>query len=291
VKTLQEIILKLSSFWGDNGCVIAEPYDVEKGAGTFNPMTFLKLFDGKEWRAAYVEPSRRPQDGRYGENPFRLYKHFQFQVILKPAPKNSRVLYLKSLKAVGIDLKRHDLRFLEDNWESPTLGAWGRGWEVRLDGLEITQFTYFQQAGGLDLEMIPVELTYGLERIAMFLSKKRNVFDVEWARGTDYGAMRREEERQFSRYYFDEAAAPKLLEIFSFYEKETDRLIALYLPLPAYDCLLKMSHIFNVVDARGGFDHATRTAFVKKIKRFAGRIAVYMKENKVFVPNSRYRKG
>jgi len=280
MKTLQEIILKLSSFWADNGCTITQPYDVEKGAGTFNPMTFLKLFDRQDWRVAYVEPSRRPQDGRYGENPFRLYKHFQFQVILKPAPENSRALYLKSLKAIGIELKKHDIRFLEDNWESPTLGAWGRGWEVRLDGLEITQFTYFQQAGGIDLEMVPVELTYGLERLAMFLSGLKNVFDVKWSNNVGYGEIRKEEEKQFSRYYFEEAPVAGLLNLFSFYEKETERLISLSLPLPAYDCLLKMSHFFNVIDARRGFDHATRTAFVKRIRGYAGRIATYIKEGK-----------
>ncbi len=273
MKNLQEIILELSRYWSDKGCVIAQGYDVEKGAGTFNPMTFLKIFDSGKWFVAFVEPSRRPQDGRYGENPFRLYKHLQFQVILKPAPDDCRKLYLGSLKAIGIDIERHDIRFLEDNWESPTLGAWGLGWEVRCDGLEITQFTYFQQAGGIDLKEIPVELTYGLERIAMFLQGKSNVFDIDWSDGVKYADIRKREEREFSRYYFEKAEPSAALRIFSEFEKETENLISARLALPAYDGLLKLSHYFNVIDASGGFDHATRTLFVKKIRTFAGRIA------------------
>jgi len=273
MKNLQEIILKLSSYWADAGCLVAQPYDVEKGAGTFNPMTFLKIFTKGVWRAAYVEPSRRPQDGRYGENPFRLYKHLQFQVIMKPAPEDSRLLYLKSLSTLGIDLKKHDIRFLEDNWESPSLGAWGRGWEVRCDGLEITQFTYFQQAGGLDLPDVPVELTYGLERIAMFFAGKKSVYDVDWSDNVKYGAVRREEERQFSRYYFELVPKDELLEICEFYGREIDKLINAKLSLPAYDCLLNFSHLFNVVDARGGLDHTSRTAMIKRMKNYANSIA------------------
>jgi len=273
--TLQEIILKLSTFWVENGCLLGLPYDVEKGAGTFNQFTFLKLFDEKPWRVAYVEPSRRPQDGRYGDNPFRLYKHLQFQVILKPAPKDSRFLYLKSLKAIGIDVKKHDIRFLEDNWESPSLGAWGRGWEVRCDGLEITQFTYFQSAGGKELPLIPVELTYGLERIAMFLNKKKNVFDVPWSEDFTYGEIRKDEERQFSIYYFEKADVEKMFDLFYFWKKEAEKLISEKLPLPAYDCLLKMSHYFNVIDARGGFDHATRTSFVRIMQELSSKISSF----------------
>ncbi|MCD6413631.1 MAG: glycine--tRNA ligase subunit alpha [Elusimicrobia bacterium] len=280
MRNLQEIILKLSQYWSDRGCLLAQGYDVEKGAGTFNPMTFLKIFDKGKWFVAFVEPSRRPQDGRYGENPFRLYKHLQYQVILKPAPRDCRNFYLGSLKAIGIDIEKHDIRFLEDNWESPTLGAWGLGWEVRCDGLEITQFTYFQQAGGIDLDEIPVELTYGLERIAMFLSGKKNVFDIDWSDDVKYAEVRKREEREFSRYYFEKVSSDDIFKIFAEFEKETERLISDGLVLPAYDCLLKLSHYFNIIDASGGFDHATRTLFVKKIRSFAGRIAEIYRSKK-----------
>ncbi|MEA2081965.1 MAG: glycine--tRNA ligase subunit alpha [Elusimicrobiota bacterium] len=278
MKTFQEIIAALSEYWGDNGCAVVPTYDVEKGAGTFNPMTFLKLFDRGSWRAAYTEPSRRPSDGRYGDNPFRLYKHLQFQVILKPAPADCRILYLKSLKKVGIDVKKHDIRFLEDNWESPSLGAWGRGWEVRLDGLEITQFTYFQQAGGIELPDVPVELTYGLERIAMFLQNKKSVYDIEWTKGVKYGDMRKEEERQFSVYYFEKADVDGLWKVSDFYAGELERLLDEKLPLPAYDSLLNFSHIFNVLDARGGIDHTRRAAMIKKMRKYSRSIALLYKE-------------
>lgn len=274
MKTLQEIISSLAAYWAGRGCVIAHPYDVEKGAGTFNPMTFLKLFDKGPWRTAYVEPSRRPRDGRYGDNPFRLYKHMQFQVIMKPAPADSRLLYLKSLTKIGIDVKKHDIRFLEDNWESPSLGAWGRGWEVRCDGLEITQFTYFQQAGGIELEDVPVELTYGLERIAMFLQKKESVYDVDWSETVKYGQIRKEEERQFSAYYFEKASVEGLRKVCDFYLSELEMLLENELPLPAYDCLLNFSHIFNVIDARGGLDHSSRADMIKQMRAYAGRIAL-----------------
>ncbi|PKN00243.1 MAG: glycine--tRNA ligase subunit alpha [Elusimicrobia bacterium HGW-Elusimicrobia-2] len=278
MKTLQDIIKTLSDYWGDKGCVVAQPYDVEKGAGTFNPMTFLKLFDKGPWRTAYVEPARRPQDGRYGDNPFRLYKHLQFQVILKPAPADSRLLYLKSLSRIGIDMKKHDIRFLEDNWESPSLGAWGRGWEVRCDGLEITQFTYFQQAGGIELEDVPVELTYGLERIAMFLQKKKSVYDIDWSETVKYGTLRKEDERQFSVYYFEKASVEGLRKVCDFYRGELEMLLENKLPLPAYDCLLNFSHIFNVIDARGGIDHTTRADMIKQMRGYANRIALMYKE-------------
>jgi len=278
MKTFQEIIAALAQYWGDNGCSVVQGYDVEKGAGTFNPMTFLKLFDEGPWRAAYTEPSRRPQDGRYGDNPFRLYKHLQFQVIMKPAPADCRILYMKSLKKIGIDVKKHDIRFLEDNWESPSLGAWGRGWEVRLDGLEITQFTYFQRSGGIELPDVPVELTYGLERIAMFLQKKKSVYNIEWTDGVKYGDIRKEEERQFSAYYFEKADVEGLRKVCDFYARELEKLLDARLPLPAYDCLLNYSHLFNVIDARGGIDHARRAAMIKKMKNYARGIALLYRE-------------
>lgn len=267
--TFQEIILKLQNFWARRGCLIVQPYDVESGAGTFNPATFLRALGPEPWRAAYVEPSRRPTDGRYAENPFRTGLHYQFQVILKPAPDDAQEIFLKSLKHLGIDLVGHDVRFVEDDWESPTLGATGLGWQVELDGLEITQFTYFQQIGGMPVEVVSLELTYGLERIAMFLQKKENFFDIEWARGTTYGDLRRDEEVQFSKYNFDAADVDMLRRLFQMYEAEARRLLDSGLVLPAYDYVLKCSHTFNTLDARRAIGVAQRTSLIARVRALA----------------------
>jgi len=249
--TFQELITNLTDFWIKQGCILGQPYDVEVGAGTMNPNTFFRVLGPEPWRVVYVEPSRRPADGRYGENPNRLYMHHQMQVILKPAPFNVQDLYLQSLEAIGISLSEHDVRFVEDNWESPTLGAWGIGWEVWLDGMEITQFTYFQQAGGYDLSVVPAELTYGLERIAMYLQRVENVFDLKWSEDITYGEMRKIEEYQHCVYAFEESDVNKLRSWFDSYEDEAMRLIDKGLTLPAYDYVLKCSHTFNLLDARG----------------------------------------
>jgi glycyl-tRNA synthetase alpha chain len=279
--TFQEIILKLQNFWAKRGCLIVQPYDVESGAGTFNPATFLRAIGPEPWRAAYVEPSRRPTDGRYAENPFRTGLHCQFQVVLKPAPDDAQEIYLKSLKYLGIDLVGHDVRFVEDDWESPTLGATGLGWQVELDGLEITQFTYFQQIGGMPVEVVSLELTYGLERIAMFLQKKENFFDIEWARGTTYGDVRREEEVQFSKYNFDEADVDMLRRLFDMYEAECKRLTSLGLVLPAYDYVLKCSHTFNMLDARGAIGVAQRTSLIARVRALSRATAeAFLEERK-----------
>ena len=250
--TFQQTVLRLKQYWSNLGCIIQEPYDVEVGAGTMAPETFLRVLGPDPYRVAYVQPSRRPADGRYGENPNRLYKHQQLQVILKPAPADVIDLYLGSLQAIGVDLSKHDIKFEEDNWEAPTLGAWGIGWQVMLDGLEISQFTYFQQCGGFDLDLIPAELTYGLERIVAFLQNVDSVYDIVWAPGFLYRDVRLKDEQQFSKYNFELADVDMLWQLFDLHEKECQRLIKLPgVVLPAYDQVLKCSHIFNLLDSRG----------------------------------------
>ncbi|WP_456393197.1 glycine--tRNA ligase subunit alpha [Persephonella sp.] len=267
--TFQDIIHTLEKFWTDKGCILWQPYDIEVGAGTMNPATFLRSLGPEDWNVCYVEPSRRPKDGRYGENPNRLQHYYQFQVILKPAPENPQELYLQSLEALGIDLIRHDIRFVEDDWESPTLGAWGLGWEVWLDGMEITQFTYFQQVGSLDLPSISVEITYGLERIATYLQNVDSVYDIVWAPGLTYGDIYREAERQWSIYNFELADVDMLFKTFDMYEKEGFRLIENNLPIPAYDYALKCSHIFNLLDARGALSVNERARFIGRVRNLA----------------------
>jgi glycyl-tRNA synthetase alpha chain len=267
--TFQEMILALHRFWGARGCVLDEPYDVEVGAGTMHPATFLRSLGPKPWRAAYVQPSRRPQDGRYGENPNRLGKHYQYQVILKPAPHEIQDMYLASLERLGLKPAHHDLRFLEDDWEAPTLGAWGVGWQVFLDGQEITQFTYFQQMGGLELDAISVELTYGLERLAMFLQRKASVFDVEWTTGVTYGSLRKSEERQLSAYGFEHADADMLRMLFETFEAEARRLLEIPLVTPAYEAVLKCSHLFNLLDARGAVSVTQRVDLMGRARALA----------------------
>jgi len=269
-QSFQELILRLSDFWSEEGCVIQQPYDLELGAGTMHPDTFLRVLGPEPWRVAYVQPSRRPADARYGENPFRLGKHYQMQVILKPSPKEVQDLYLRSLEALGIDLAVHDLRFEEDNWEAPTLGAWGVGWQVMLDGMEITQFTYFQQCGGLDLEPISAEITYGLERITMFLGLSRSVYDIDWvADGVEYGQVRHQDEVEFSKYYFEIADVEFLRQRFDGHEREAKRCLEAGLVLPAYECALKCSHLFNVLDSRGAVSVTERVALIKRVRNLA----------------------
>ena len=269
--SFQQLISTLQSFWSERGCMAEFPLDLEVGAGTMHPATFLRVLGPEPWNVAYVQPSRRPADGRYGDNPFRLGKHYQFQVILKPSPLEVQELYLDSLRALGLDLTRHDIRFEEDNWESPTLGAWGVGWQVLLDGMEITQFTYFQQAGGIDLSPISAEITYGLERLTMFLSRQSSVFDIDWTSGIPYGAIRKQEEYEFSRYYFETADVPLHWQLFESYEREAQRCLALDEPLvfPAYDYTLKCSHAFNTLDARGAISVTERVGVIKRVRTLA----------------------
>ena len=269
----QDIIISLQTYWAKNGCVIYQPYDMEKGAGTFNPATFLKVLGPEPWRVAYVEPSRRPSDGRYGENPNRLQHYYQFQVILKPSPDDIQDIYLDSLKKLGIDPLKHDIRFVEDDWESPTLGAWGLGWEVWLDGMEITQFTYFQQAGGIELKPVSGELTYGIERIAMYLQGVDSIFDIEWTKGIKYGNIHHRDEVEFSFYNFQDADTDMLFKLFDMYENEAIRLIEKDLVLPAYDYCLKTSHAFNLLDARGAISVAERTRFIGRVRDIAKKCA------------------
>ena len=269
----QDVILALQKFWAERGCLIHQPYDMEKGAGTFNPATFLRVLGPEPWRAAYVEPSRRPTDGRYGENPNRLQHYYQFQVILKPSPDDIQDIYLESLRELGINQKEHDIRFVEDDWESPTLGASGLGWEVWLNGMEITQFTYFQQAGGIDLKPISGEITYGIERIAMYLQGVRSVFDLKWTEGVTYGDVHKRGEVEFSTYNFEEADTNMLFGLFDTYEKEASRLLDKSLVLPAYDYTLKCSHTFNLLDARGAISVAERTRFIGRVRQLARRSA------------------
>ncbi len=271
--SLQQLVLKLQDYWAGYGCAIVQPYDVEKGAGTFNPATFLRSLGPEPWKAAYVEPSRRPTDGRYGENPNRMQRYYQFQVIIKPAPLDAQQIYLDSLRHLGVDLVAHDVRFVEDDWESPTLGATGLGWEVWLDGMEITQFTYFQRVGGIDLDPICVELTYGLERIAMFVQKVTNAFELKWVDGLTYGEVHHQDEVEFSRYNFDVADVAMLLKLFDMYEAECRRLLEADLALPALDYVLKCSHAFNLLDARGAISVSERTSYIGRVRNLARGVA------------------
>jgi glycyl-tRNA synthetase alpha chain len=280
--SFQQVLFKLKNYWSDRGCVIQEPYDVEVGAGTMCPETFLRVLGPQPYKVAYVQPSRRPADGRYGANPNRLYKHSQLQVILKPSPDDIMDQYLGSLGAIGIDLRKHDIKFEEDNWESPTLGAWGIGWQVMLDGLEITQFTYFQQCGGIDLELVPAELTYGLERLTAFLQGADSVYDIEWAPQVTYGDVRLAEELQFSVYNFEMADVPTLWQLFELHEKECRRLLDAYpdyaekqrFPvLAAYDQVLKCSHLFNLLDSRGAISVTERVGVIARVRKLAVGVA------------------
>lgn len=265
----QNMILTLNKFWGDEGCIILQPYDIEKGAGTMNPSTFLRALGPEPWHVAYVEPCRRPTDGRYGDNPNRLQHYYQYQVILKPSPENIQELYLKSLEVLGIDMSRHDVRFVEDNWESPTLGAWGLGWEVWLDGMEVTQFTYFQQCGGLDCSPVSGEITYGLERLAMFIDNKDNVYDLPWVGDLTYGDVFHHNEVEYSTYNFEVADIDMLLQLFDMYEKEAMRTVAAGLVMPAYDYVLKCSHTFNLLDARGAISVTERTHYISRVRNMS----------------------
>ena len=270
ILSFQDIIMSLQKFWGKNGCIILQPYDLEVGAGTFHPATTLRSLGPQPWKAAYVQPSRRPTDGRYGENPNRLQHYYQYQVIIKPSPKNIKHTYLKSLAAIGINIKNHDIRFVEDDWESPTLGASGLGWEVWCDGMEITQFTYFQQMTGLECKPVPVEITYGLERLCMFVQGKNNVFDLDWnSEGVKYKEVFHQAEKEFSAYNFEFANTESLLKNFENTEKECKSLLEKKLSLPAYDQCLKASHIFNLLDARGVIGVAERTGYITRIRDLA----------------------
>ena len=278
--SFQDIIMNLQKFWGKNGCVILQPYDLEVGAGTFHPATTLRSLGSKPWKAAYVQPSRRPTDGRYGENPNRLQHYYQFQVIIKPSPKNIKQLYLKSLATIGIDVKNHDIRFVEDDWESPTLGASGLGWEVWCDGMEITQFTYFQQMTGIECKPVPVEITYGLERLCMFVQGKNNVFDLDWNdEGIKYKEVFFQAEKEFSAYNFEFANTETLIKNFESTEMECKSLLEKKLSLPAYDQCLKASHIFNLLDARGVIGVAERTGYITRIRELAKGCGDFMAEH------------
>ncbi len=275
--TVQDLILSLHQFWANQQCIICQPYDVEKGAGTFNPATFLRALGPEPWRAAYAEPCRRPTDGRYGENPNRLQHYYQYQVVMKPCPDNIQILYLESLASLGIDPRKHDIQFIQDDWESPTLGAWGLGWEVRLDGMEITQFTYFQEVGGQTLDPITVELTYGTERIAMYIQEVNNVYDLMWSKNTTYGDLFHDAEVQFSTYNFEVADVSMVSDMFTMCEVECRKLLERGLVLPAYDYCMKSSHLFNVLDARGAISVAERTGYIGRVRGLArGCAAAYV---------------
>ena len=273
MKTFQEITHTLLEYWMHYGCIIQQPYDVEVGAGTMHPETFFRVLGSQPYNVAYVQPSRRPTDGRYGENPNRVYRHYEFQVILKPSPDDVQDIYLESLRKLGIPLEQHDLRFEEDNWEAPTLGAWGIGWQVLLDGMEITQFTYFQQTGGLDLMPISAELTYGLERIATFLADKESIFDLPWNQELTYGQVKQREEYEFSKYNFEIADTGMLFELFDLYEKESLRCLEADCVLPAYDYCLKCSHTFNLLDSRGAISVTQRVGIIGRVRSLALKIA------------------
>jgi glycyl-tRNA synthetase alpha chain len=277
--TFQELIFALQSFWANHDCVIQQPYDLEVGAGTFNPATFLRVLGPETWNVAYVEPSRRPTDGRYGDNPNRLQHYYQYQVIMKPSPIDIQNMYLESLKNLGINPLEHDIRFVEDDWESPTLGAWGLGWEVWLDGMEITQFTYFQQAGGIDLDPVSVEITYGIERIAMYLQEIDNVYDLEWTKGITYGDIHHQGEVEFSSYNFEESDPEMLFNLFDIYEKESQKLVHKGLVLPSYDYCLKCSHTFNLLEARGAISVTERTSYIARVRNLARAVSeAYLKQ-------------
>ncbi len=271
--SLQELILNLQKFWAGQGCYIAQPYDVEVGAGTMTPDTFFRVLDDRSWNVAYIQPSRRPADGRYGENPHRVQKHHQCQVIMKPSPQNIQDIYLKSLAALGIEIQDHDIRFDEDDWESPTIGAWGVGWQVLLDGLEISQFTYFQQAGGIDCFPVPVEITYGLERLEMFLEGKDDMYDLQWSEDVTYRELRYREEKEFSEYNFNQADIKLLRKSFNMYTKEAQKLIEKNLLLPSYDMCLKCSHLFNLLDSRGAVSVTERVKLIAEIRGLVNQIA------------------
>ena len=276
----QDIIMELNKFWAEQGCVIQQPYDMEVGAGTFHPATLLRALGPEPWKAAYVQPSRRPTDGRYGENPNRLQHYYQYQVVIKPSPLEIQEMYLESLKRFGLNLLEHDIRFVEDDWESPTLGAWGLGWEVWLDGMEITQFTYFQQAGSLDLQPITVEITYGLERITMYLQKVENVYHLAWNEDVSYGQIFHQAEVEFSRFNFEEANVEALINFFDTYESEAHTLVGKGLILPAYDYCLKCSHTFNLLDARKAISVAERTRYIGRIRNIARLVAMQYTEQR-----------
>ena len=272
--SFQDIILQLQHFWASKGCVVMQPYDSEVGAGTFHTATILRSLGSSDWRACYAQPCRRPADGRYGENPNRMQHYYQFQVLIKPSPSNAQELYLESLKSIGINPEDHDIRFVEDDWESPTLGAWGLGWEVWLNGMEVTQFTYFQQVGGIEVNTVPVEITYGLERLAMYIQGVDSVYDLVWARQEDgsvvtYGDVFLENEREFSAYNFETANIEMMRAKFDEYEQECHSCLDANLPLPAYDCVLKCSHAFNILDARGALSATERTAFILRVRTIA----------------------
>ncbi|TDY58317.1 glycyl-tRNA synthetase alpha chain [Aminivibrio pyruvatiphilus] len=267
----QEIIFRLERFWAEQGCVVQQPYDIEVGAGTMNPATCLRVLGPEPWRVGYVEPSRRPADGRYGENPNRLQHYYQYQVIIKPAPANIIDLYLQSLAALGIEPAAHDIRFVEDDWESPTVGAWGLGWEVWLDGMEVTQFTYFQQVGGIDMDLVPAEITYGIERIAMFVQKVENVYDLQWVEDVKYGDIHHKGEVEYSHYNFEIADTKMLFQLFGMYEAEAVRILDKGFVLPAYDYVLKCSHTFNLLDARNAISVTERTGYIGRIRMLAGK--------------------
>ncbi len=271
--SIQRLIMNLQKFWAARGCYLAQSYDLEVGAGTMTPDTFFRVLDKRPWKVAYVQPSRRPTDGRYGENPHRVQKHFQYQVIIKPSPSDIQEIYIRSLSALGIKLQEHDIRFDEDDWEAPSIGAWGVGWQVLLDGLEITQFTYFQQAGGIDLLPVPVEITYGLERLEMFLEGKDNIYDLNWSEDVSYQDLRFIEEKEFSEYNFSSANVKRLKESFLLNEKEAKQLIDKDLLLPAYDMCLKCSHFFNLLDSRGAISVTERVKMIAQIRNLASQIA------------------
>jgi glycyl-tRNA synthetase alpha chain len=271
--TFQELILTLQQFWGARGCVLLQPYDMEVGAGTFHTATFLRALGPEPWNAAYVQPSRRPKDGRYGENPNRLQHYYQFQVVLKPSPSNIQELYLDSLRTLGIDPKKNDIRFVEDDWESPTLGAWGLGWEVWLNGMEVTQFTYFQEVGSLPCRPVLGEITYGLERLCMYLQGKENVYDLVWTPGVTYGDVYHQNEVEQSRYNFEHSNVEWLFRLFGEFEAEAKRLIAAGLALPGYEMVMKCSHTFNLLDARGAISVTERAAYIAKVRALARLVA------------------
>jgi glycyl-tRNA synthetase alpha chain len=281
-RTLQEMMLALETFWLERGCVIQQPYPSEVGAGTFNPASFLRALGPEPWRVAYVEPSRRPKDGRYGENPHRFQQFYQYQVLLKPAPADVVETYIDSLRSLGIDPRAHDLRLVEDDWESPTLGASGLGWQVWLDGTEISQFTYFQQCGGLELPVVSAEMTYGLDRIGMMLQGKTRVQDLAWAEGVTWGDLWLQNEKEFSRYNFEEADVPAHFEMFKQWEREASRLIDLGLVGPGYDCVIKCSHLFNILDARGGISVSERVGYIARVRKLARKAAsAYLAQREV----------
>ncbi len=282
MQDFSSLLLKLQEYWKNQGCLVIQPYDIPAGAGTFHPATLLRSLDKKPWNVAYVAPSRRPTDGRYGENPNRLGSYYQFQVVIKPSPSNIQELYLKSLEVLGINLNEHDIRFVEDNWESPTLGAWGLGWEVWLDGMEVTQFTYFQQVGGILCNPIPVEITYGLERLAMYVQKVENILEIEWAKkdhdSVNYAQVHLESEYEFSKYHFEIASVKRLLEMFKNAQAEALYCLENKLPLPAYDFVMLCSHFFNILDARKAISVAERQNYILQIRDLAKGCAILYKE-------------